>query len=357
MTILLYFFIESFSMILMYWSEKFKSSFFIIILLLFLSFFICARDLSVGADYINYYEAMLRYASDNLTSDDEGWFSIGFRCLIFITSIFFESEKVPFIVTIFIAFFSLYFFIKAIRNFSINPVLSLFIFFCFCFYFQMMNQFRQMFAISVGFYSIQFINKSLAKYIIFILFATSFHTTAIVLLPMYWIAKITITKKIIFFYFIVIVLSYFFSSSFKSLILLTSYSKYINWSEFDVGMTLISFFNTVIRIIMLLLSLFFLPKIFRFKANNTFLLHYAFICTIIQMIALNANLFTRITTYFYVSYLFIIPLVLSSSKQINLKNFRLICIILFLTLLLYQIVYFCIQSKGSGYDHYQLIFG
>lgn len=363
MTFLLYLLIELIGMIIIHISvssKKYKKLY-SFILIVFLSFFIVARDISVGTDYQTYHDAIIRVASGNLESYDEGWLSYGFRWLISFISFFqISNEYIVFIVIFLISVFTLYFFIDTIQRYSCYPTLGLFIFFCFCLYFQMMNQFRQMFAISLVFYSIRFINKSLCKYLFCILVASSFHSTAMVMFPVYFVYKFRNFSFLCIFYFVLAILSFVLFNYFKLLISFTSYAKYLNWSHYDVGITLNSLSNLIVRFIFLFISLLFWKKIALKNQSVDYLVlyHFIFICTILQIISVNSNLFTRLTTYFFVVYILLIPQILKCILYKTRFSSKLIVrIVLFTFLLVYQIVYFCVQGSNSGIDHYRFIFG
>lgn len=94
-----------------------------------------------------------------------------------------------------------YFIFKAIFQQSKIPAMSIFIYVTSTFYFISMNLVRQSITISIFFYSIKFIKeKKLKSYLITILIASTIHLTALIFIPIYFIAN----KKISFKKFIAI---------------------------------------------------------------------------------------------------------------------------------------------------------
>jgi hypothetical protein len=77
------------------------------------------------------------------------------------------------------------------RKYSLMPLFSIMIYFYYG-YFSGFSVIRQVFAAAIFFYSIQFIiNRSLPKYILCILLASCFHISALILFPLYFLANKT----------------------------------------------------------------------------------------------------------------------------------------------------------------------
>ncbi len=331
---------------------------YVILSFTFLIILIIFRDLSVGTDYENYYNAVLRVANNNMLDYDYTWLSRGFRTFIkFIAFFGFPNDMLPFIVIGIISFFTLVLFYYSFIEFSIFPTFSLFIFFCFCLYFQMMNQFRQMFAIALVLFSYKFIDKSFWKYFFTIILAAFFHGTAVIMLPMYFICKLRISRTVILCYFFACLTGVIMYPYIMGLVRYTSYSTYLGWEEFDVSKTATAIINFIIRVFMLWICLKVRKNVISKKPKTAILYHMIIACTIIQVFAVISALFTRLTTYFYVFYILLIPEVIEEYKCYFTKEsrlyFRILVVLLFL---LYQIIYYAIQSEGSGYSDYKFIF-
>lgn len=326
---------------------------------LILSSLIAFRDITVGRDYKTYHYAMIRVTKGVMLNYDYTWLSIGFRLLIKAVSILgFSAKNTALIVSAIFAGATIYFFLKAILKHSSNPVLSLFMLFSFCYVFQSMNQFRQMFAVALVLYSFEFLDKSFWKYCIVIIIAGLMHSSALIMLPMYFIVKIAINKKLI--------LAYFFASLsvialwplIRHLISYTRYSYYLGWDIYDIGATSSSITNLIVRVILLLFCLFFWKDITTNYKKGNYLFHFALLCTVLQVVAVYVHMFARITTYFYVFYLLLIPEVVCVLKRKFTKSSRrIIMIAIYCFFLMYQVVYYNAQAVEGGFAVYKLLGG
>lgn len=333
-------------------------SVYIVLSFILLLSLIVFRDLSVGIDYENYYYAVLRVANNNMLDYDYTWLSKGFRTFIKIIAFAgFPESVLPFIVIGIISFCTLLLFYYSFIKFSTFPTFSLFIFFCFCLYFQMMNQFRQMFAIALVLFSYKFIGKSFWKYFLTIVLAALFHGTALIMLPMYFVCKLDINRNIILGYFFVGTAGVTMYPVIVRLIRYTSYSKYLEWEEFDVSHTSTAIINFIVRIIILVLCLKVRKRVVDKKPQTNVLYHMVIACTIVQVFAIISALFTRVTTYFYVFYIILLPDVAEEYKfYFTKESRRAFRVLVWMLFLLYQVIYYIVQSKGSGYASYKFIF-
>lgn len=361
MTILLYSIIEIVSLYMIYIGEKKnkhlkKLSYFNVWLIL--TALIALRDVSVGQDYQNYYYAIIRVAEGQMRSYDSSWLSPGFRAIIRLFShMGIPATAIVMIITFIFAAGTIYFFLRAIREFSIEPVLSLFILYSFCYVFQAMNQFRQMFAVALVLYSFRYIDKSLWRYVLIIVIASLLHSSALIMLPMYWIVKLDINKKLVFIYFIMAIAVIFLWPMARKLIEYTPYAYYLGWKQYDVAATNTSILNLIVRTIMVMFTLVFYKKVIAFNHRNNILYHMVIICTVLQVLSIYINLFARITTYFYVFYILLIPEVMPFVKKCFTYNSKkYISTAIWCAFLAYQIVYFHVQSQESCYAIYKTIF-
>jgi len=180
---------------------KRKKSYFIWIVLsiLPLLFLIIFRSPNVGRDYISVANTYSRIARGLITSSDVRWFGMPliYFCQ-FICKIFGQD---PFWFYLIIGILTIVFIYKAILCNSDNPVFSLFIFICFCLFYQAFNQSRQILALSIILYSYKYIvERNLLKYVLLILFASIFHNTALIFIPIYFLRYIKLNWKTILLY-------------------------------------------------------------------------------------------------------------------------------------------------------------
>ena len=362
MTLVLYFSIELFSIIAVYsyqahsLSKKKDYRIFLVWLVLFL--LIAFRDESVGRDYQTYIEAMERVATNNERYYDFTWLSLGFRLLIKLIA--FTGLKpflVAHIVSAIIAAITIYFFLKAIISLSINPALSLLILFSFCYIFQSMNQFRQMMAVSIILYSYKYINCDIKKYILLVIFASLFHTSAIIMLPIFLLKKVKLNQITIMFYLCIAIAVPMLWIYIKKIISLTSYGYYVGWEQYDTSLTISTILNLIVRVHLIIICLSVRKRVLAENKKGYILYHMVILCTIFQIVSVYITMFSRLTTYFYEFYILLLPEVFKAIKSYFTKNSQIfIDIIIISALVVYQVVYFQAQSYDSGYNVYKFIY-
>lgn len=127
----------------------------------------------------------------------------GFRLYMYFCS-FLENENSVYILLTFsvpVIFFTFWF----IAKYSKNVYLSVYIYYGFMFYFFLFNGVRQCMSMAIGLPAFYFLNeKKWVKALFFILLATSFHHSAIILLVLFVLQRVHI--KIDFRYFAIILL-------------------------------------------------------------------------------------------------------------------------------------------------------
>lgn len=325
-----------------------------------LLFVIIIRNIDVGKDYERYYRAIMRIHMGKAYPLDIQWLSIGFRILIRAVGLLhLPNNMVPFLVIWISSFITLYCFFKVCIEFSSKPTMSLFIFFSFCLYFQIMNQFRQMQAIAIVLLAYKYIDKSMIKYMLMVVFASSFHSSALIMIPLYFVVKVHINYKLILGYFISCLIAVFLYSEITDLLKKTTYGAiYFGWSDFDYAFGGSAIINLVIRILLLVVCLSVSKQIIRKNLKNEVLYHMIIICTIIQVFTVVSYAFGRITTYFFVYYIILIPEVVQVYKdRISSNSKRIYDLLIYAMLFLYQCIYYFGQgANAAGYGIYTTIF-
>lgn len=359
MTVLLYSCVEIISLSLFYIGDKYESikSYTRIIAFAIMFLIIGFRDITVGIDYRNYSSVILSVAGGDPPEYFKNWLSIGFIYIIKFFQLFGIPQNIlPTVVIAFIGFLTLVFYYKSFDELSVNSTVSLYLFFCFCLYFQLMNQFRQMLAVAIVLYSFKYIDKSFFKYCVWILIAASIHKSAIIMLPIYFIVKLKLSKRTLIGYAILGGSMIVFYPFLRSLIQYTSYSGYLGWTQYDIGATTTSVLNLVVRIAMLFGCLPFMNQLIKENSKNRALYHLVLICTVLQILVINVNLFGRITTYFFVFYILLIPQILNQIKNKVTVQSRIIVNFIFVFIfLIYQVVYYISQSATMGYSVYKFL--
>ena len=361
-TLLLYYFIAFISVIFMALASKNKSdnpndskkiNIFFILSLIIPFIFLAFRDISVGVDYKSYIELYFRFLNGYVTKVDLEWIGVGYATLIKIFCFIFGKYYFVFFGTI--GFLTLLYFWKTIYNESEKPWMSLFFLFMFFFYCQMFNQARQMFAISIAFYAYKFIRKKeLKKYIIAILFATSIHNSAIVMLPFYWLSDIDIKKGKSYMYIILMIATYFSYSFVESILLKTSYGQIYLADSYWNRAVKSSIYNTVVRIIMFVFCFYASAGKKHSDKSTRVLLNLCYFCILFQILTIKSMFFGRVTTYFFTYFILLLPNTLKNIKATKQQT-PLIYFAIILVGMAYFYVYFVTHAEESGVEIYKFL--
>lgn len=360
-TILIYLIAEILSIIFMYSAEKTKRKdkkiyiLFLILSILPFAILFALRSKYVGKDYLAYSDAFEGIINNTLSERQEDWLPIGFRTICMALGWIFNNKY--YVVFAIINITTLSILIKAVWDNSKHPTFSLFIMMSFCLHFQIFNQFRQMLAIAITFYAYKYLkNREMWKYFVFIVIAGLIHPTSLIMLPIYFLSNIKLTKTSCICY-IVLMISIFLGFDFiKDLLADTYYGKMYFGSSFDVVETK-AIFNLALRVIMLVGSLIFYKKVTELDTTNKYAYNLVVFCTILQVLAAKSYIFARLTTYLFVYYIILIPDIFEELLKIikNKKINNLMYVLITVALIVYQLVYYFSSSGASagGYEVYK----
>lgn len=312
------------------------------------------RDISVGTDYVVYRDVFETIVKNGADERVVAWLGLPFIYLIQYVAPLISDNYVIFYS--FLSFLSLMFLYASVLR-SKNPWLSLLLFICFCLYFQMFNQMRQLLAICILLYSVRYaISRELAKFLLLVGLAAVFHTTAVLFLPVYIFAKSKITRRNLLLYlFIGIALAISFTSI-LSIIALTNYGAvYLNTS-YDRTFLLNTIQNFVVRLILLVLCLAYAKRTIAKYPEAIYYYNIVIYCTLLQILTIYSSLFGRLTTMFFVAYIILIPLIIRANFYKALV-YRRVLFAMIVGALIYQYVYYNSANGaiGSGYNEYRLI--
>lgn len=316
-------------------SSKQKDIIFLIICSIQFAFIVGTRTFNTGADtyaYYNIFNTIKNYPNPFLMPKQSQEFifillawtigRLGFSFVAF---------------NIVIAALTMLILSVSIYKLSINVFWSIYLFYCFSLVNQMMNQYRQILALTIFLYSLScWIENKKIKCFIFLIVGAGFHVSVLVTIPFLLLLKIKVNKKTVFIYLIAVIIALIFSNAFMYIISLTPYSGYID-SFYNVKGQGSVIANTFVRVILLLFCLYFYSYISK-NSSYDYLYHMALWCTSFQILAINSALFGRITTYFYLGYLFLIPEVIEHGFK--KKNNKIIAkIVFFIIFIAYYLVY------------------
>lgn len=341
-SLILYLSIYTISSILITKGIKRKKNVFILLGIFILIVFAGIRY-DVGTDYINY-----KYMYENISN--KGFLEIfhskidkGFLLLIKMSSLV-GNEILFFSLS---SFFIIIPFVYSLKMKYSKTCISLAIFlFLVTIFTSGMNIIRQVIAAGIVFYNFNYIfEKCFFKYMIFLILATLFHSTAVITFPLYflWNKKIrNINKKRA----IIIVLSYIIIPfGFNVLIRIFSFipvfSRFQSYSNIGrLGLNMSFFLN-----LGLFLILFFnRRKLIKKDFRNSFFILLSFIALSMSFSGFKTTYFSRLGIYFSYSELILwgyFPYIARKNSQNIIKIF---IVSFFISIFILQ--YFCLRQAN-----------
>lgn len=320
-------------------------------------FLISALRYNIGVDYPTYIKAF-KIASEITISLNNlfDWLQPGFVVLCKVVSFFFGQNFI--ILFAIIAFFTLFFWFKAISQNSPDPFLSIYILICSCIYYQSFNQMRQMLAVAILTYSVRFILKrDILRFFICIAIATSFHFSAVVFIFAYFISELELNKKTLLLY---IIFAFVGIKAFDLIVTaVTNYTPYGFYfgSHWDTQMELNTIVNLVYRIGWIIVLLFFYKILQRESPRVKVFYNLCLLGVLLQVFAVQSAIFARLPIYYWIFIIFLIPKAVYSINNNFTRNIVYIGIVVFFTAL--HIVYFTSDFGSAaiaGYKIYHSIF-
>lgn len=218
-------------------------------------------------------------------------------------------------------------------------------------YFTFDDQIRQVLAIVIFMYSVRFIErKNLRKYLICIGLATFFHYSAIVLFPIYYLARINFSTRTSI--IIIISFSFLFVSGTSQHIIkeiyqnMPFYSEYANKKQY-LG---IASLNTGLGVLIYVL-VYSISIVYKSQINRPVLTNILLIGIVLYLFSSGNLNIERISKYFLAISLYTMAILFSGKKKTNF--FIIKTVILFLLLILFEKT--IIFNKASDYP-YRTIF-
>ena len=285
---------------------------------------------NVGTDYVNY----INYYKWN------SYISLSFSIISKIAHLFYSYQ----VIFIIYSFLFLFFIFKGLKN--IKKEARTFAYFCFLFLFftTSFNIVRQMLAISIVFYSYKYmLNNDFKKYLIFILMASFFHNSALICIPFY----ILLNNKNNKYKFITLLLTIIIVLNLQSIInlitrieLFSHYSMYLN--SYSNGIS-----NRVFFLDFIILLYFFINKksLINYDINNDKLYYIFLIYIVLLLSGFISPFIKRISLYFSISRLYLLPSIPYSYKKNKDKLLNYFGIIIYC--FLYFIVTIYVFKQGD----------
>ena len=297
----------------------------IIIMLLLL----CLRSVNVGTDLITYIKLFTRISSHPLNFMNIGNCEIGYKFLNFIISFFTNDIHLFISIVSIIIMVPLAFFVYKESKY---PLLSLLLYISLNFYAFTFSGLRQAIAISLLFISFKFIKeRKIIYFLLLVILASLFHTSAFVFLPAYFIYKIKINKLSLSLFALFDIIIYIFRKS----ILLYFINNYYN--DYEV-LEILSYNWLLMCVALVVICACFYNRIISKNTNTNGLFIICITGLSLMLFTSVSNNALRIANYYYMFIILLVPEVIyyqskSKNKLLLLFVFIIISLMLFYYLL------------------------
>lgn len=311
-----------------------KKTIFLSVAFIEMLLFLGLRDTSVGIDLKNYIPFF------NLFKDS-GW-DIVLRIKLEKGYIIYNKliglvggENLFLFITALVSLFGVYF---SILKYSKNYFLSTFIFITMHFYIFLFSGLRQAIAYSIIWISLKYIKeRKLLKFLTLVLIATTFHKTAIIFLPVYFLSNKKLTHKYLIIFLIVILMTFIFKLQIFNIITKLVYGNYAAIQN-----------GGGYKLLLLLIIIFVGSLYILYKKNNkeeqeqnNIWLNMLLIGILVQTLASIEGNIARLTMYFEYSIIFLIPNIIEEIDDKKIRIFLKCIVYILLT------VYFVISIQNS----------
>lgn len=267
-------------------------------------FLISALRVDVGTDYKSYVSWF-----NSVTTFPVGFTNFSFNLCIYIIKIFSNEYQLLFIVTSFLILFTIYYTVVS-RYDEYDMILFLFI--ILGYYFSTFNGIRQWIATAIFMYSYKYIiNKQFIKFCLCIFIASSFHITAVLLLPCYFLFHFKVKD----FYKIFILVGcliffkvYDFNNLLATLLKIFSETFYLRYiaSGTNLSIGVGSFLPVILNSGMLVYYMIFKNR-FKNMENYEENKQLCFLLCFFSILNTTNNLFSRFALYFIPMIIFLLP--------------------------------------------------
>lgn len=270
---------------------------------------------SVGNDLIRYvsrYQMVGRTPWHNIFNLGDTWgFEVGFVFLCKLLSIFTLNPRILVVVSSFIIVGSFY---RTIIKYSENALISMYLFNLFGFFVTSLNLMRLFLAVAICLWSIEYVEqKKFLKFVLIVIIASLFHTSAIVFLVVYFAPSIKINKTTFVLSAIFCIVSFFFS---KQITLLMTYVFSENYSGYrgEIGS------GSGNGLLILLIGIFIFAYISFDREDRkdevlTLWINLLFITIVLNILATRLSSVSRLMWYFKISLIFLIPHISNVAKK------------------------------------------
>lgn len=338
-----YFFVYILLLALCFFGSIYRNKIFLILIFFILTVFSGFR-FYVGVDYVNYVK---------IFDGVEGYGSreFGFSIILNFFHLIGATSQLMFLSLAVVMQFFVY---KIIRRYDYSVWTSVLIYYCISpFYIATFNGTRQYIAIAVFIWALKFIEqRDLVKYIISLLLAGFFfHGSVLIFIPLYFMMNKNISFKGKSFALVITLICSF------ALKLIIAYTPYVIYLIRERE-THISSFTYIFAVVSILL-IFLWNKIGAFKSkvvmsNMNLLCFLSLLIVLLQSNGVLIQMMLRMNSYFFFIYIVLVPAVISSIKNVQIRIG--VFFFLHLILLLYMIRTICFNGEMYNLVPYTMNF-
>lgn len=307
----------------------------------FLTVLIMFRHESVGNDTRNYIFIFERFS--NMSWSDAGNDSIEFGFAYFnkIIAVFFREPQF-FLAIVAIAVSTMIY--PTYRRLCTDASLTIVIYCIMSTFVMMFSGIRQMLAIGVGLVAYEFArNKKIISFVLCVVLAITFHTSAFVLIFMYPLYHVKITKKWLYFVVPGLLIVFIFNEQIFSTLtyIIEKYTKY------EGSITQTGAYTMLILFAIFAMFAFFIPDENLIDDETIGLRNFLLFSVVIQIFAPLHSLAMRMNYY----YIIFIPLLIPKIIAYRSKRWEQIAVFGRHVMVVFFFVYFFISASGGGNLH------
>ncbi|MBP0979878.1 MAG: EpsG family protein [Oscillospiraceae bacterium] len=264
--------------------------------------FIFVSRYGIGFDYFNYYTLLNQCKTFSFLEllTYKGPVEPGFAVLLKLISFITNDIVIMYLILgiIMLLVLNIY-----IYKYSTEPWVSVYLFVGFGFMFGVMNLFRQYFVAIVFLFAIKYIqNKNFCMFLLVTLICASIHKSALIILPVYFIARLDINWKTLTFFGSLTLLAYIFCDYAINFITQYIYTDYnLETGELKRFMGGMPWQFVIVPFIYCLTAVLMKNKLLKKDPGNIVLINFSIYTLILWILMTKHLLLERASNFFYIS--------------------------------------------------------
>ena len=292
----------------------------------------------VGSDTKNYIHYFNYFSKLDWVKIGNDTLEIGFSYYNKLVSVFTDEPQVFLGVTAIITLAMIY---PTYRRLCVDPSLTIVLFATMSTFVMLFSGIRQMIAVGIGFLAYEFTRKKkFIPYLIFVILAIAFHTSAFMLAFMYPIYHVRITKKWLAFVIPVITITFLFNQQiFYALSFLIE-----RFTSYDATIEHTGAYTIIVLFLLFTVFSFLIPEESQMDDETIGLRNFLLLSLVLQMFAPLHTIAMRMNYY----YIIFIPLLIPKIIEFKNKRWEQLAIVGRHIMVVFFLVYFFISASDGG---------